>query len=270
MRNVVFRIWSANTFRIWGALLTLAATVGCFQATAVQAQTKDSAGSDLHEADAIHETTDEILESPEFRYLHRLETKKQQNADPFENSWLNKLDFSKLAGLGLLGEIVGWILYGLPWLALAGICTLVVILIVQSIRSAGRRGGKSGPTNSGGLEGEAEPEHRPGDFSSDVYIAKAKELAAEGQFAEAIAQLLLGAMSQIERAELIRYRRGLTHRDYLRAVSSKDNSRVAFRSMVRTYEPIGFGRREATREHFSDSMSHYEAGFRAFIQALPS
>ncbi|MDA1014020.1 MAG: hypothetical protein O3A00_06155, partial [Planctomycetota bacterium] len=80
-------------------------------------------------------------------------------------------------------------------------------------------------------------------------------------FREAIAQLLLGAMSNIERSGLLRFRRGLTHRDYMRAARANDTVYPALRSMVRLYEPLGFGRRTATRKHFDLSLSGYETGF---------
>ncbi|MGH9175532.1 MAG: DUF4129 domain-containing protein, partial [Vicinamibacterales bacterium] len=119
-------------------------------------------------------------------------------------------------------------------------------------------GGEVGP-----LDGELEPERAPGERPADEYVARSRQLAAEGRYREAVAQLLLGAMSHIERGGLIRFRRGLTCRDYLRAVRRNDGPYEAMRSLVRTYEPLGWGRREATRDHFDISLTGYEAGFRA-------
>ena len=67
------------------------------------------------------------------------------------------------------------------------------------------------------------PDTSPGELPADVYIARAKELAGEGRFREAIAQLLLGGMSNLERAGIVKYRKGLTHRDYVRASRSAKN-----------------------------------------------
>ena len=77
-----------------------------------------------------------------------------------------------------------------------------------------------------------------------------------------LALVLLGAMSYVERAGLIRYRRGLTQRDYLRTLRGETNQYDAMRTMVRVYEPLGFGRRTPAREHFETSVSGYEQAFR--------
>ena len=59
----------------------------------------------------------------------------------------------------------------------------------------------------------------------------------------------------------IRYRRGLTFRDYLRAVRGYDRQHQYFGGMIRLYEPIGFGRRAANRESFDSVLASYLAGF---------
>lgn len=76
---------------------------------------------------------------------------------------------------------------------------------------------------------------------------------------------MLGAMSHIERQQLIRYRRGLTYRDYLTAVRRQESLFQGLRSMVRLYEPIGFGRRDATEDMFQQSLAEYRTGFRETI-----
>ncbi|WP_166821439.1 DUF4129 domain-containing protein [Thalassoroseus pseudoceratinae] len=106
-----------------------------------------------------------------------------------------------------------------------------------------------------------EPENAPGEHPPDVYIAKARELAAIGNYRDAIAQLTMGAMSRIERTNRIRYRRGLTIRDYLRALRQNRTEYQAFRSIVRVFEPISFGRREPTKALFEKTLGGYEAGF---------
>jgi len=68
-------------------------------------------------------------------------------------------------------------------------------------------------------------------------------------------------MSHLERAELIRYRRGLTLRDYLRAAQKEQRHYTALKSMVRVYEPLGFGRRRANQQLFQQTLSGYETGF---------
>ena len=164
---------------------------------------------------------------------------------------------------GPISAAFGLLFHVLAWICLAVICGLILFLIVKAIRDYEGRS-RSDETAETGWAGDSEQEERaPGELPADVYLSRAKELAQAGRFRDAIAQLLLGAMSYIERGRLIRYRRGLTHRDYIRAVSGKEPMREALSGMVHVYEPIGFGRRSATPEHFQLSLEGYEAGFRA-------
>lgn len=101
----------------------------------------------------------------------------------------------------------------------------------------------------------------PGELEADVYVKRAAELAARGQITEAIAQLLLGAMSHTERSGLIRFRRGLTHRDYIRALRSKPTAYSSFRGIVGIFEPLRYGHRSASLHHYSESLAAYESGF---------
>jgi hypothetical protein len=73
-------------------------------------------------------------------------------------------------------------------------------------------------------------------------------------------ELLLGAMSAIERKGAIRFRRGLTNRDYLYAV--RGGSREAFGIIASAFEYVYFGRREATSDAFRDSCRAYQKSFR--------
>jgi hypothetical protein len=114
---------------------------------------------------------------------------------------------------------------------------------------------------------EGEAEIPPGDLPADEYLRRAADLAAKGLYREAIGQLILGAMSFTERGGLIRFRRGLTHRDYLRALRARAPQYQAFRTIVAVYEPICFGRRPAAISHYQTSLDGYETGFR---QSLPS
>jgi hypothetical protein len=74
-------------------------------------------------------------------------------------------------------------------------------------------------------------------------------------------------MSSTERSGLIRFRRGLTHRDYLRALRGRTEPHQALRTIVSVYEPIGFGRRPAHYDHYRTSLDGYQSGFRNPIVA---
>ncbi len=165
-------------------------------------------------------------------------------------------------GMGGVGGVIGPLFHGLAWLLVAAAVGVIVWLIYRAVMNWERTvKAKVAPSAPAVLE--ESPDRAPGDVPADEFVARARQLAAEGRFREAVAFLLLGAMSHIERAGLIRFRRGLTHRDYLRAVRPRKSSFDPMRAMIDVYEPLGFGRREATQRHFDATLSHYEAGFRA-------
>ncbi|MFM7055580.1 MAG: hypothetical protein ACKO2P_01520 [Planctomycetota bacterium] len=68
----------------------------------------------------------------------------------------------------------------------------------------------------------------PGELPAATYEGRARRYAADGNYRMAIRELLLGSMSWIERAGLIRYRRGLTNRDYVRCVCRPGWTRVCW------------------------------------------
>jgi hypothetical protein len=204
----------------------------------------------------------EILESPDFRRL-RVEapTEKQPDWEPPEwlknfFEWLGNL-FRRMGGV-LSG--LGIVLQSLAYAVLAAICALIIWLVVKAVNRYRARQTTGQRARRGYEEGEAEIP--PGDLPVDEYLRRAAELAERGQFREAIAQLILGAMSFTERSGLIRFRRGLTYRDYLRALRGRSEQHQALRTIVGVYEPIGFGRRPAHYDHYRTSLDDYETGFR--------
>lgn len=167
------------------------------------------------------------------------------------------------AGIEGVSSVLGLLFHVLAWLVLAAVCGFIVFLVVRALQGSDRPVRNDETTDKDSREGEAEPMHAPGRIPADIYVNRSRQFAEEGRFREAVGQLLLGAMSHIERAGGIRFRRSLTPRDYLRAVRTQPDMYNSLRSIVRVYEPIGFGRRPATRDHFEHSLAQYEAGFHA-------
>ena len=66
-------------------------------------------------------------------------------------------------------------------------------------------------------------------------------------------------MSATERRGLIRYRRGLTNRDYIWA--ARGAMRESLRTIVATFELIYFGRRDATAESYLACTRAYGKSF---------
>ena len=69
-------------------------------------------------------------------------------------------------------------------------------------------------------------------------------------------------MSWIERAGLIRYRRGLTNRDYVRCVWRRPSQRESMLATASSFELIWFGRRTPTEEMFVQCLAGFQGAFR--------
>lgn len=152
---------------------------------------------------------------------------------------------------------VGVLFHALAYLVLAAVCLLIVYLVVQAIvNREATADAMAAPLSN--LDLPQDEDHPPGELPADSYLAKAHDLAQKGKYREAMAQLLLGGMSSIERAELIRHRRGLTLRDYLRSLRGQAPRYDGFKTMIRLYEPIAFGRRVASYQTFHDALIGYQ------------
>lgn len=102
----------------------------------------------------------------------------------------------------------------------------------------------------------------PGELAVSTYESRAIQMAADGNFRGAIRELLIGGMSWIERAGLIRFRKGLTNRDYLRAIWREQDRRLAYDRTARQFERVFFGRRAATPEMFEECLQSFQRSFR--------
>lgn len=139
------------------------------------------------------------------------------------------------------------------------LCIWIMASVIQS-RSRG-----SGNRSTTFLDGEAETialSSPPGEIAVSNYESRAIKLAEQGDFSAAIRELLVGSMSWIERSGLIRFRKGLTNRDYMRAIWQEETQREAFRTTAIQFERIFFGRREATRATFDECLQQFQGCFR--------
>ncbi len=241
-------------------LASFAATVAIGQEPYVTLGSDDAPAS--RSRVEIRDSTNDILSSPEFQHFQRLQGRHTDSLDdkpePVPASTYSGPSLGAASGIGSLIGVLGQLLV---WGLVAAVVVLMVVL-------AGKALGQWEPPSDRdtGLSpevGDAEDDEdvAPGELSADECLRRAREFARAGAFRDAIAQLLLGAMSRMERDGLIRNRRGLTFRDYLRAIRDSSEQHAAFRSIVRTYEPLGFGRRDATQAHFDHSLTHYESNF---------
>lgn len=103
------------------------------------------------------------------------------------------------------------------------------------------------------------PESAPGELDPDEYWRRALACGEKRHYREGMRELLLGAMSALERRGVIRFRRGLTNRDYFYSV--RGPARESFGSIASAFEHVYFGRRQATADSFRDSCRAYQTSF---------
>ena len=158
------------------------------------------------------------------------------------------------------GTVIVWVLVGI-------LLAVIVAFIIKSasVRIADENERKRVASD---LDTDAiQPSTPPGEIPSDEYMHRAMELAREGDHRRALRQLVLGGMSWIERAGLIRFRKGLTNRDYVRAVYRREQQRKQFAGIILNFERVYFGRREASDEQFQKCLTEYKDAFGKMLDA---
>jgi hypothetical protein len=160
-------------------------------------------------------------------------------------------------GFGFLG--ITDLLTTLAIIAIIAILIVIIAMVVKSIDAKKQKRESLLSDLSDVLSDVVTP---PGDLAASTYESRAINLAAAGDHRAAIRELLLGSMSWIERAGLIRYRKGLTNRDYLRCVWRRQDKRNAFLTTATQFEYVFFGRRNPTAEMFEQCLTSFRGAFR--------
>ncbi len=235
-------------------LLVLAAAGG----GTIAAHAQEPAEGQFEDPYQVRDELEAVFASPEFRRLKYERSDKEITEPDMEPIELPEWVKSTVEAVA---QVIGPALSYFFWGVIGLICVLIGYVIFSGIKSAQLRSANVAAAGEQFEEGESG--HAPGELPADVYLRRAAEFAAAGRTREAISQLLLGAMSYIEREGLIRFRHGLTCRDYLRAVRDRDELYAALRQIVGTYEPICFGRRDAEPQHYETSLERYVGAFHA-------
>lgn len=210
----------------------------------------------------VQSTLDEVLSRSEFDRLRRLlDAREKADQEPADWGWLTKILeslFGSSTG-GNLGGALQSIIQALLFISVAIVLATIIVIILKSV-AARRDQDRTGFS----LEDEDlafSPSLPPGEMPTDEYHRRALELANQEDYRSAIRELLLGGMSWIERSGLLRHRKGLTNRDYLRAVWRKPSRRLPFENMVQIFDQVYFGRRDANEERFDTCLSSFRDGF---------
>jgi hypothetical protein len=105
------------------------------------------------------------------------------------------------------------------------------------------------------------PSQPPGDQPTNEYERRAIAAAQAGDYRSALRELVRGSMSWTERSGLIRYRRGLTNRDYVRAVWRFAPRRESLLRIVAAFERVFYGRRAADAATFDVCLQAFRSSF---------
>jgi hypothetical protein len=226
----------------------------------------EEAGYEYEDEGLIRAALEETLSQPEFARL-RAEPEPEEEPEAFAApEWLDR--FFRWLSRALWGddaseEAPSELAFNLPGARLLIYAMALVILlaavffIVKSVLSISRDNKISEDEAEGRMFG---PESAPGELDPDEYWRRALAHGEKGRYREGMRELLLGAMSASERRGLIRFRRGLTNRDYFYAV--RGPARDSFGRIASAFEQVYFGRREATADSFRESCRAYQQSFR--------
>lgn len=158
----------------------------------------------------------------------------QASPEPRERSW----------HWPSLGPAVFWLF----WTAFfAAIAVFLVMLL--------RRGRlwRRDPTPKEHAAAEAKPEVKqvePHEIEVDRLLARARRVAAEGRFGDAIGIAYSALLRHLERERLIRLHPSRTNGDYLRDLRPRAGILESVQPIVREVERVQFGHRPATFEQF--------------------
>jgi hypothetical protein len=139
---------------------------------------------------------------------------------------------------------LGWALLG--GLALAVLAGAVALYLRQ-------RGAEGTAPAAEALSSPHEPSLQPDEQSPTDLWRRAEALAREGDFLAAVRHLYLAVLTQLHRADLIRYERTRTNGEYLRQLRAADGGAELaepFRRLTRLFEQKWYGERACAADDF--------------------
>ena len=284
-------LWSkiAETIRL--AVFTLLILFG--SATPSDAARPQSSGQ--LQDDAIDRVGEQVMQGNDFRSVRRRVLEQMPESDVDKGflegalGWLGDRigDF-----FGAIGDFFTWLFSGLrspssggtaapapatsrsgsgagldmsnliTMLAIAAILVILITIAAMIVKSTDARKRRDRNLLGDGQNILTDVLVPPGELAASTYETRAIHMASSGNYRAAIRELLLGSMSWIERAGMIRYRRGLTNRDYVRAVWRRQDKREAYLTTAVHFEYVFFGRRLPTAEMFDSCLTSFRGAFR--------
>jgi hypothetical protein len=179
--------------------------------------------------------------------------RKRDSGRPFEPTPETRQPSWELPGW--LRDILAMVVTALPWLGLAVVVALLVVLLVTSSRTrAPRERPVPAATPTAPTPGAVE----------DAFIPDHARLAAEGRFEEAIHALLLLAIQRLRATARTGVDAGMTSREIARGPTLGPDAREALGRIVRAVEITLFGGRPAGEHEYRSCAADL-----AFVEARP-
>ncbi|MCI0661080.1 MAG: DUF4129 domain-containing protein [Acidobacteria bacterium] len=94
-------------------------------------------------------------------------------------------------------------------------------------------------------------------LTSAEILARANELARQGDYRSAIRRAYIALLYELELRGKLRLHRSKTNRDYLEAIRREQALFPVFSTMTRTFETVWYGQITVSGEHFDDFVSCY-------------
>jgi hypothetical protein len=248
--------------------MAVALSIAAAARVGAQEQPAEEAGYEYLEETVIEAALEETLAQPEFARL-RAEPEVREDEQASElPAWLDRFirwlsrtlgdddtqedESSRRFAFNLPGARL--LIYSMAFVILA----VAVFFVAKSILAISRD--KKISAEEAAEARVFGPGAAPGELDPDEYFRRALAHGEMRRYKEGLRELLLGAMSALERGGLIRFRRGLTNRDYFFA--ARGAARESFGSIASAFEHVYFGRRDATPDAFRDSCRAYQKSFR--------
>jgi len=94
-------------------------------------------------------------------------------------------------------------------------------------------------------------------LTSAEILARANELARQGDYRSAIRRAYIALLYELELRGKLRLHRSKTNRDYLEAIRREQAIFPVFFNMTRTFEKVWYGEITVSGEHFDDFVNRY-------------
>ena len=152
------------------------------------------------------------------------------------------------------------------WALLLGAAGLVIWLALRLLPASPLA--RREPTAEPGSDPVSEPDLPEFERAFQAHLERARQLAAQGSFAEAAAEVQLGVVLRLDALGLILARRGRTNGDYARDLAEKPELQAAFGVLTRTTEAVQFGGRRLDQGTYQRLLEQAAPLLGAFVLAL--